>query len=179
MFGESSKMFFGNLIAAINKLITFITRLITSVNDLDDSTSRLTTVNRALAEDIRSLNKSIRLRTPGLVWLKFIKNLENGMAQYALVLPTPGAEDVVVRELVFSVNGGEPITQTLQGQPLESEPFEANEDDTISGSLIDVDDATPANRSEPRLFELVIPDTTAPPQPGEVGLRKIETPPEA
>jgi len=171
-------MFFGSLIAAINRLITFIAKLTLSVNDLDDSTSRLTTVNRALTDEIRNLNKSLRLRTPGLVWLKFIKKLENGMAQFALVLPTPGAEDVVVRELVFSVGGGEPITQTLTGQPLESEPFEANEDDVISGSLVDIDDATPENRSEPRLFELTIPDVTAPPQPGEVGLRKIEPAPE-
>tara|TARA_R110000868_G_scaffold277210_2_gene537051 strand:+ start:1068 stop:1580 length:513 start_codon:yes stop_codon:yes gene_type:complete len=167
-------MFFGSLIAAINKLVIAVLDLTSAMTVHVNQTRVLISVNKGLAENVRDLRKVIGLRTPGLVWLKLVKKLENGMAQYALVLPTPGASDVVVRELVISVNGAESVTQTLQGQPLESEPFDANEDDIISGSLTDIDDATPANRSEPRLYELVVPDQTAPPQPGEVGLRKIE-----
>lgn len=130
-----------------------------------------------LTREVIRLRRVTGLRKPGLVFVKFVSK-ENGMAKFALVLPTPGAEDVIQageRELVISINGGEPVTQILSGSALESEPFDAEEDDIVSGSLVDIDDAKPTPlRSEPRSYELEVPDVTAPPQPGEIGLRKID-----
>jgi hypothetical protein len=171
---EGEVVFFGSLIAAINRLIGVIVKLTSAVEELEDATSRQTFVDKVLTDEIRKLTKVIGLRTPGLVLLRKISDGVDGMGKYVLVLPTPGAIDVVSRELVVSINGGEPVTQMLAGTALESEQFEAVEDDIVSGSLVDIDDAKPTPlRSEPRLYELPILDTTAPPQPGEIGIRAI------
>ena len=130
---------------------------------------RLIAAINALAKEVTRLRKVIGLRKPGLVFVRMVSEGRNGMSKFALVLPAPGANDVVSRELVFAVNGGDPVTQALPGSAEKSEEFDAIESDIVTGTLVDIDDATPENRSEPRVFELVLSDTIAPPQPGEVG----------
>lgn len=135
---------------------------------------RLIAAISALTVEIVRLRKVIGLRKPGLVFVRMVSEGKFGMSKFALVLPAPGASDVVSRELVIAIDGGEAVTQTLPGSSLESEPFEANEGSTVTGSLVDIDDATPTpNRSEPSVFELVLTDTIAPPTPGQVGAKML------
>lgn len=134
--------------------------------------SRLIASIRDLTREIIRLRKVIGLRRPGLVFSRMVFEGESSVSKFVLVLPAPGAADVVQRELVFSVAGGEPVTQLLSGSALESDEFSGNQGDIVTGSLVDIDDATPSpNRSEPSLFELELVDTIAPPQPGQVGLK--------
>ncbi len=137
--------------------------------------SRLIAAINALTIEVMRLRKTIGLRKPGLVFCKMVFDGGNGMSKFALVLPQPGAADVVSRELTFAIPGGEPVTQVLAGTVKESEEFEASQGDVVSGTLIDIDDATPTpNRSEPSVFtELELSDTIAPPQPGAVGVRMV------
>jgi len=130
---------------------------------------RLIAAINALTKELIRLRKVIGLRKPGLVFVRMVSEGKNGMSKFALVLPAPGANDVVSREVVFAINGGESVTQSLPGSAEKSEEFDAIESDIVTGTLVDIDDAVPANRSEPRVFELVLADTIAPPQPGEVG----------
>jgi hypothetical protein len=134
---------------------------------------RLIAAIHSLTVEVIRLRKVIGLRKPGLVFVKM--TLEgHDMSKFALVLPQPGANDVVSRELTFAINDGEPVTQTLPGSAEESEEFEAVEGDVVTGSLIDIDDAVPTpNRSEPSTFELPLTDTIAPPMPGQVGARMV------
>lgn len=148
--------------------------LIESMKDLTQVIAVLITgVNRLIVE-IRDLRKVIQMRKPGLVFSKMISEGMNGMSKFALILPPPGAADVVTREVVYSINDGAPVTLTLPGTARETEPFEAEEGQVVTGTLVDIDDANPANRSEPRTFNLSLADTLAPPQPGEVGVRMTE-----
>lgn len=129
---------------------------------------------RKLLSEINDLRNVIQLRKPGLVFSKMISEGMNGMSKFALILPPPGAADVVSREVIYSINDGPPVTLTLPGTALETEPFDAEEGQVVTGTLVDIDDASPANRSEPRTFNLALNDTIAPPQPGEVGVRMTE-----
>lgn len=116
----------------------------------------------------RSILKVLRLKTPGLVLLKIVSE-EGNMLTFVLTLPAPGAADVVSRELVVSVNGGEAQTLSLDGAATESSELSGEQDNSVTGTLVDIDDA--GNRSEPREFSFVLVDNLAPPQPGELGLR--------
>lgn len=129
---------------------------------------RLTQAILALVMEIRSLAKVLRLRQPGIVFVRMVSEGENGMLKFIIVLPTPGASDVVSRELNFKIGSGDPQTITLGGAALGTDELEGQDNDLIEGALVDIDDA--GNRSEPRLFELILVDTIAPPQPGDVGL---------
>jgi hypothetical protein len=136
--------------------------------------SKLIAAITALTREVIRLRKVIQLRRPGLVFVRMVSEGVNGMSRFALVLPTPGAADVVSREISLSINGGEPTTQTLAGDATESAEFDGQQGDIVTGSLVDIDDATPTpNRSEPSVFELELTDTIAPPQPGEVGVRMV------
>jgi len=134
---------------------------------------RLTHAITLLTVELVKLRKVIGLRKPGLIFSRMILE-KRIMSVFALVLPAPGSADVVSRELVVSVNGGEPVTVTLDGSAVESAEFSANQGDIVTGSLVDIDDAVPvANRSEASVFELVLADTIAPVQPGAVGARMV------
>lgn len=117
-----------------------------------------------------ALLKILRLRKPGRVFLVVRK--EDSMLKFVLVLPEPGAVDVVTRRLLVQINGAEPLTYDLASSTLESEELSGDDNDTITGSLVDVDDSN--NSSEPRDFEFILTDTIAPPLPGELGLRVTE-----
>ena len=116
-----------------------------------------------------SLVKVLRMRKPGHVFLVVRK--ENGMLSFVLVLPPPGAPDVVARRLSYQIGGKEPVVLDLDGLALETEELRASDNEPIVGSLVDIDDA--GNQSEPRDFEFVIVDTIPPPQPGELGVRVV------
>lgn len=129
---------------------------------------KLTKAIRELAEVGRSILKWLRLGQPGLVFLKVVAK-DGKMLNFVLTLPVPGASDVVARELFVSVAGGEPQVQTLDGAALESSELSGEQDNTVIGTLVDIDDA--GNRSDARDFSFVLVDNLAPPQPGELGIR--------
>lgn len=118
----------------------------------------------------RSLTKVLRLRKPGMVFLVIRK--EEDMMKFVLVLPTIGAPDVVTRKLEIQVGGGEPQNFEFPGTATETDAFIGEQDDAVSGTLRDIDDA--GNVSDPRDFGFVLEDTIAPPQPGEMGIRITE-----
>ncbi len=115
--------------------------------------------------------KILRLRRPGPVFIK-VSQGESTMLKFVLVLPEKGAADVVERELTVQVADGEPVVAVLGGDEVESATYEGEDGDSVSGSLVDVDDA--GNKSEAREFSFVLADTIAPPVPGEVGLKVTE-----
>ena len=138
---------------------------------------RLTEAISLLTKEIRRLIKVTQLRRPGLVFGRMIREGVDGMSKFVLDLPEPSAADVASggsRELVFAINGGDPITQPLGGAVRVSDQFDATEGDVVTGTLVDIDDAVPPNRSEPRTFEIQLRDNQAPGQPGEVTGRMVE-----
>jgi hypothetical protein len=119
----------------------------------------------------KSILKVLRLRRPGLVYLRIVGEFQKGsdwMLRFKLLLPAPGASDVVTRKLTVAIGAAEPVTVDLPGDALESAEYSGGDNETVSGSLVDVDDA--GNQSEAREFSFVLVDTLPPPQPGEIGL---------
>lgn len=90
------------------------------------------------------------------------------MLTFKLVLPPPGASDVVARELTYSIGGGTTSTEQLDGGATEFGGLVGNDNEPVAVSLVDIDDA--GNRSEARSQTFTLTDTLAPPQPGEMGL---------
>lgn len=161
-------MFFNSLVKAIDRLITAINVLVLSIKDLGKVTVGLECQNHFLTEEIRILNKLIGLRTPGLVWLKVVRE-ESEMLFFVLTLPPKSAPDVVSRELTVKVGEAEPQTLSPGVEDLESVELSGADNESVTGSLVDIDNA--GNRSEARAFEFVLTDTIAPAQPAEVGVR--------
>ena len=126
---------------------------------------------RDILEVCRSILKLLRLRQPGLVFLKVVSE-EGTMLKFKVALPPPGAPDVVSRNLSLTIGDEETMMVTLPGSALESEEYIRAEGTVITGSLSDVDDA--GNVSPARDFSLTLVDTIAPPMPGEVGLTVTE-----
>lgn len=120
-----------------------------------------------ILEYLKRIYYLVKLKKPGLVFIS-LKQGENGMLKFVLVLPEAGASDVVSREVRFSV-GTELYETVLEGTAVETQEFSGNDGDAVTGSLVDVDDA--GNKSEAREFVFTLVDNLAPPQPGEVGLR--------
>jgi hypothetical protein len=111
--------------------------------------------------------KVLRLRKPGMVFIR-IYSEEGGVMKFKLVLPAPGAADVVSRKLTVAIGSDTPIEASLDGSALESLEMSAADGAIVAGSLVDVDDA--GNASDPSTFSFVITDTIPPPAPGLVGL---------
>lgn len=120
-----------------------------------------------IADSLTNIIKLLQLKKPGLVFISFRQG-EDGMLKFVLVLPAPGAPDVVVREVKFSV-GDQAFDLTLAGDLLETPEMSGNDNDQVVGTLVDVDDA--GNKSEAREFTFTLVDTLAPPQPGELGFK--------
>jgi hypothetical protein len=130
-----------------------------------------TRVLKALQELValaNSILKVLRLRQPGMVFVKVVSEGVNGMLKFKLVLPAAGASDVVARKLVIGIGTADPVTEEVAGGVLESSEYSGEDGATVAGTLIDVDDA--GNESTPSAFSFVLVDTIPPPQPGEVGL---------
>lgn len=136
--------------------ITLLSRSIDSINY---------TVNVWAARYYREFK---RPRLPGLLSIRVISEGVNGMLNFSVLLPTPGATDVVKREL--SVTIGEEPTQTKElTTETEVTGFSGADNAQVSLSLVDIDDA--GNRSPERSQTFVLVDSLAPPQPGEMGIR--------
>lgn len=127
----------------------------------------LLSVSKQILEELKQIRKLLGKREPGLVFLKLVKE-ESEMLFFNLVLPAPGASDVVKRELVVSIAGADARTFELTGDATASEELSGADNDSVVGTLVDIDDA--GNRSPAREFSFVLVDTIAPPAPGEVGL---------
>lgn len=131
-----------------------------------------TIINNRLLEIIsllRDILKVLRLRKPGLVLLKLVG--ESDMLQFKLLLPPPGAKDVVERKLSVSVNGSPTINVSYPGSATESEVIACPDDAEVNGTLVDIDDR--GNQSPASEFSFVVTDTIAPPKPGEIGLQVV------
>lgn len=135
-------------------------------------TARIVKLLVELRDAVAAILKLLRLRTPGLVWMKVVSEGENGMLKFVLMLPPKGVSDVVQRQLAVKVGSNDLGTVVLEGDIIESNEMQGDDNDVVEGSLIDVDDA--GNPSEPRTFSFVLTDTLAPPQPGELGIRVTE-----
>lgn len=86
------------------------------------------------------------------------------MLVYGVVLPAPGAPDVVKRTLKITINGEAKDDVDAIGAEIK-----ANDGDKVSLVLVDTDDA--GNVSLPSApFEFTAVDTIAPPAPGAVGV---------
>lgn len=125
-----------------------------------------------LSVSIPQLEKILRLRKPGRVFLVVKSQEENGMLKFVLDLPVSSTADVVTRELKVQIAGAEPVVFSLPKEAVESEALIGADNDAVVGSLVDIDDA--GNRSEASEFSFVLIDTIAPAKPGEVNLRVVE-----
>lgn len=153
-------------IAALVNVIKLLVAAIVSHKEVVAIHSKTTFL---LKEEVYSLTKVLRLRQPGVVFLEVVFERVNGMLQFVLVLPPKSAVDVVSREVQVQVGSALGQTLTFPGDTLETGTLEGNDNEIVTGSLVDIDDA--GNRSEPRTFEFTLTDTIAPAQPGEVGIR--------
>ncbi len=132
--------------------------------------SRVLNQLTALVALASAILKVLRLKKPNVVFIKIVSQ-EGNMLKFKLLLPPAGAKDVVKRNLLVQIGTGEPKTTFLDGSAVESELLEGADNDAITGSLVDVDDAN--NASEPRTFSFVLVDTIPPPQPGEIGVSVV------
>lgn len=133
--------------------------------------STMLSLLRELVSTNKSILKVLRMRSPGLIFLRVTDKFKKGtktMLRFKLLLPAPGASDVVARKLVVVNGNNEPQQLDLPGDSLETLEMEGQDNDVVSGTLEDIDDAD--NVSPAREFSFVLTDTIAPPQPGEIGL---------
>ncbi|MFZ5833214.1 MAG: hypothetical protein ACOY3P_24260 [Planctomycetota bacterium] len=90
------------------------------------------------------------------------------MLRFDLSLPTPGAIDVVTREIAVKIDDNDEDIRQLGGGEVVSAGYAGNDGAVVQARLVDVDDA--GNRSEPREQTWTLVDTLPPPQPGEMGI---------
>lgn len=123
-----------------------------------------------VAKTLVQIKRAIVFSTyrPGPVGWVTLTEGANNMATGYLTIPLNSAADVVKRVITISINGGESVTQEL-GHVDKSEEITVQEGDVVTGTVVDYDDADPANASIPRDFSVTVSDTIAPAQPGEVG----------
>jgi hypothetical protein len=155
-----------------------LNELVDTMRDIQDDVTEFgngVTLLRAISidmliirDDLGALRKQLRMRRPGLVGLKVTQEVNN-MLRFVLVLPPIGASDVIDRELMVQISGQLPAVEHVPPSVVESGEYEGNDGDSISGHLVDIDDA--GNRSEPSPFSFTLADTIAPPAPGEIGIR--------
>lgn len=103
---------------------------------------------------------------PGIITLQVTE--ETKMLKFKLVLPAPGAADVVSRELSVKIADADAALIELAADALEADGYEGQDNAAVEVSLVDVDDA--GNRSEARVQSFTLTDTIAPPVPSEIGL---------
>lgn len=87
---------------------------------------------------------------------------------FNIILPPKAAPDVIEREVVVKIDDVE--TQfNIPGDQTLIEAYEGDQGALVTVSLIDIDDA--GNRSPASVSPVIIlVDTIAPPQPGQIGL---------
>lgn len=90
---------------------------------------------------------------------------ENDMLLFDVMLPAPGATDVVKRELTLTFEGQEPQVLELAGAATQVSS-KGPQDTKLTLSLVDIDDA--GNRSDARVQDALLADVIPPAQPGEM-----------
>lgn len=103
---------------------------------------------------------------PGIITFQFTE--EKDMLKFKLMLPAPGAADVVSRELSVKIADADVLLTSLSPDAAESGEYAGQDNDAVEVSLTDIDDA--GNRSDARVQSFTLVDTIAPPVPGEIGL---------
>lgn len=136
--------------------------------------SKILGVGLKILAELQAIKKILRIRKPGLVFLKVVRE-EDEMLFFTLALPEPGAADVVSRQVIVTVGTGEPQTLNLSGSDLVTPELSGADNDTVIGTLVDTDDA--GNASPAREFNFVLTDTIAPAQPGDVGINVLREEP--
>ncbi len=132
-----------------------------SINNVADALWEIGNQFRALVE---LLKHETRPPLPKPVKLTITSEGEGTMLNYSIVLPAPSAADVTTRTL--TVNGvPQEITDLTQ---TEVAGYSGNDNDLVSVSLVDTDDA--GNASPERAQTFTLTDTISPAQPGELGL---------
>lgn len=134
-----------------------------------DGTTRVVHILRNVLIELRLIR--FQLGRPGLVKLKLEKerfDMATSVFDVTLVLPGASAPDVTKRVLQYSLGGASTVTLELGAGASEYALASVPQDTSIVGSLVDVDES--GNQSQPSEFSLVVSDTQAPPQPGQVGL---------
>lgn len=91
------------------------------------------------------------------------------MLHFVLTLPPTTAADVAERNLTITIGSQEAQVVNPDLTAEETQEFSGEDNDPVHAELVDVDDA--GNRSQPSIFDGVLTDTLAPPQPGEMGIR--------
>ncbi len=120
---------------------------------------------------LKANTKVLRLKRPGLVFLKLKKEV-NEMLFFELDLPAATNADVLnggKRKLTTKIGSADAVEVELPGNAVVSSELSGNDNDVVEGTLVDIDDA--GNPSEPSSFSFVLTDTIAPAKPGDVGLR--------
>jgi hypothetical protein len=156
-----------------NVLTTFVFGTITLVilfvfYKIFENLTQILSSYSLLLNDLIRILKYFKLKKPGYVFLVQKTEGENGMLKFVLLLPTKSAPDVASRDLVVDIDG-QLTTLSLGADVVESPEMMGNDNASVKGSLVDVDDA--GNRSEAREFSFTLLDTFPPPQPGEVGVK--------
>jgi hypothetical protein len=134
-------------------------------------TTRVLKALQELVQLCRDILKILKLRQPGFVWIKVTESFYKEhikMLKFKLVLPSPGASDVVSRKITVKIGEQDVLDAELAGDALETAEMSGVDNDPVVGSLVDVDDA--GNMSPAREFSFVLIDSIAPPQPGELGI---------
>jgi hypothetical protein len=120
-------------------------------------------------------NLAMSFRQPPVLFVSLIRKENSSMALvYSVSAGLSSAKDVVTRELAVAVNGvsvGDPVS--YPGDTTSFGEVKAEQGDEVTLTLVDIDDATPPNRSEPAVVTFTAKDTIAPPQPGEFGVTLV------
>jgi len=122
---------------------------------------------RLLRESIRSLAMSFR---QPLLFVSLVHKGSDMALVYKVSAGKSSAPDVSTRELSVVINGGEPSVVSFAGDATDLGEISAEQGAEVTMTLVDIDDATPPNRSEPAVVAFVAADTIAPPKPGEFGV---------
>jgi hypothetical protein len=122
---------------------------------------------RLLRESIRSLAMSFR---QPLLFVSLVHKGSDMALVYKISAGKSSAPDVTIRELSVVINGEPSLPLTFPGDTTEFGEVKADQGAEVTMTLVDIDDATPPNRSEPAVVAFVAADTIAPPKPGEFGV---------
>lgn len=123
-----------------------------------------------LLETISARLKSIafRMYRPGFLSISFQgASVMADKILYRVLLPEPGARDVVTRELRVATATTEEIF-VLGPAEVQSDLLRGDQGTTVTVSLVDIDDA--GNRSEASEAQFFLTDTLPPPKPGELAM---------
>lgn len=123
-----------------------------------------------LLQNISAQLKSIafRMYRPGFLSISFQgASLMADKILYRILLPEPGARDVVTRELRVATATTEEIF-VLGPAEVQSDLLRGDQGTTVTVSLVDIDDA--GNRSDASEAQFFLADTLPPPKPGELAM---------